>query len=402
MFISAIVVAYNEEKNIRVAIESLLSQNYPKEKFEVILVSDGSTDNTIQQALAYPQVKTIKLSKNYGISFARNIGVLEARGDIVFFLDADMKLKNDAFKKIEERFTSIPNLTALCGKYNCSNKGLNGIWNIRKEVKSNKGNKSKFIKLTPFTSFSSGISAFKREELLKIGLFDESFRSYYSEDLWLELKLLAKKYILLYEPAVQGIHFSKKTNLSSILSQGIRSVRGRYKVICKAIQEEIPLPKYDNYIFRLPFWMFVVLPFTFIKPIFFNLFILTLIMEGLSLVEFFFPREYSFYQKLIATFYYLWCDIIFFFYFFYYLIKETSNFKYTERVRVKIFHNKYKRIKTFCLKPYFQSKIIPHNRLKHGLFALLYLGLWGINPGINPSNWRTLLQKKDHGHREMF
>src|SRR5436305_1935247 len=83
--VSVVMPAFNAEAFVAEGIESVLAQDY--ECVEVIVVDDGSTDNTSAVASRYP-VKCIA-QKNSGIAAARNAGVAVSRGSLVAFLDAD-------------------------------------------------------------------------------------------------------------------------------------------------------------------------------------------------------------------------------------------------------------------------------------------------------------------------
>lgn len=84
--ISVVITAYNHAQYLRESIESVLAQTY--RDFEIILIDDGSTDNTKMVAARYPQV-TYLYQTNQGVSAARNAGVRQARGEYLCFLDAD-------------------------------------------------------------------------------------------------------------------------------------------------------------------------------------------------------------------------------------------------------------------------------------------------------------------------
>jgi len=86
--ISVVIPAYNEEKNIALCISSLLGQK--NKDVEIIVVNDGSTDNTEKIAKIFSEyVKIINVKKRSGVANARNIGVKAAKGDVVAFIDAD-------------------------------------------------------------------------------------------------------------------------------------------------------------------------------------------------------------------------------------------------------------------------------------------------------------------------
>ncbi|WP_035767382.1 glycosyltransferase family 2 protein [Butyrivibrio sp. NC2002] len=90
--ISIIIPAYNIEDLIVRCLESVCSQTYPKELLEIIVVDDGSTDNTFDKAKEYARDKrnvTVLHKENGGSSSARNYGLSKATGDYIGFVDSD-------------------------------------------------------------------------------------------------------------------------------------------------------------------------------------------------------------------------------------------------------------------------------------------------------------------------
>src|SRR5690242_10687505 len=88
--VSVIIPAYNYARFLPQAIESALQQDYPE--FEVLVVDDGSTDNTAEIAAVYSRAdKRVRYlhQKNAGLPAARNTGIQHARFDFIGFLDAD-------------------------------------------------------------------------------------------------------------------------------------------------------------------------------------------------------------------------------------------------------------------------------------------------------------------------
>jgi glycosyltransferase involved in cell wall biosynthesis len=84
---SAIIAAYNEEKTLAEVLGALTSSALVD---EIIVVSDGSTDGTVDIARAFDGVTTIALRQNQGKGYAMRVGVDHARGDVLFFVDGDM------------------------------------------------------------------------------------------------------------------------------------------------------------------------------------------------------------------------------------------------------------------------------------------------------------------------
>ena len=85
--VSVIIPAYNVEYSLNHCIESVLAQN-PKPK-EIIVINDGSTDNTAKVAKSYRDKITYIEQENLGQGAARNAGLKIAKGEFIAFLDAD-------------------------------------------------------------------------------------------------------------------------------------------------------------------------------------------------------------------------------------------------------------------------------------------------------------------------
>jgi len=100
--ISLIITARNEEKRIAQKLENSLTLEYPKDKLEIIVASDASTDatETIIKSFADRGVKLLTVPVHKGKHFAQHQGVLAAISDIVVFTDATTFLERDALSKI--------------------------------------------------------------------------------------------------------------------------------------------------------------------------------------------------------------------------------------------------------------------------------------------------------------
>ena len=88
MRFSVVVPLYNKENCIRMTLESEKKQSF--KDYEVIVVDDGSTDRSIEEARKIKSENiTIIHQQNQGVSVARNTGILHAQGQYIAFLDAD-------------------------------------------------------------------------------------------------------------------------------------------------------------------------------------------------------------------------------------------------------------------------------------------------------------------------
>lgn len=115
MKVSIIVPVYNVEKYLERCVCSLLNQDLPSSDYEIILVNDGSTDNSESIALSfaekYDNIKLIS-QENQGLSGARNTGLANASGEYILFVDSDDFLKTNVIGKVYSK--CIENLLDIC------------------------------------------------------------------------------------------------------------------------------------------------------------------------------------------------------------------------------------------------------------------------------------------------
>ena len=104
--VSIIISAYNEEKTIKKTIKNVLALDYPKNKREIIIVSDGSTDRTEEIIKRYIKngIKLTSLDKNLGKTNAQNIAVKKTKGKILVFMDAGTLYKKEVLRKLIRNF----------------------------------------------------------------------------------------------------------------------------------------------------------------------------------------------------------------------------------------------------------------------------------------------------------
>jgi cellulose synthase/poly-beta-1,6-N-acetylglucosamine synthase-like glycosyltransferase len=104
--LSVVLAVKNEEINIRVRLENLLNQDYPRDLVEVIVVSDGSTDRTVELARQWEdeRVKVVELEVSVGKSGALNHGIDAATNDIVVFADARQRFGENVFAELVAMF----------------------------------------------------------------------------------------------------------------------------------------------------------------------------------------------------------------------------------------------------------------------------------------------------------
>ncbi len=116
--VTFLITAYNEETNIREKLENTLSLDYSRDKLEIIVASDASTDKTDQIAREFADRRVIlrRVEGRVGKTETQNQAVKIAKGDIIIFSDATTKYKKDAIQKIVRNYND-PSVGAVSGRY---------------------------------------------------------------------------------------------------------------------------------------------------------------------------------------------------------------------------------------------------------------------------------------------
>ncbi len=228
-FMSIIVPAYNEEKTIVNCIQSLQSLDYAN--YETIIVDDGSTDKTYQQAIQSKTEKTkIIHQENKGKANALNAGIQQSRGDIVLTVDADTILEKQALRKIAYRFATNDAIGAVAGnvKVKPEPKLINNLQSAEYTTGINLVRKSQSI-LGCVMIVPGPVAALKRDAIEKAGYFsDETF----AEDFDITLNILKSGSRIEYEEESLAFTDAPK-NVEDIVKQRRRWYRGMIQVLDK-------------------------------------------------------------------------------------------------------------------------------------------------------------------------
>ncbi|MCE1245147.1 MAG: glycosyltransferase family 2 protein [Firmicutes bacterium] len=222
MDISIQICTYNREHLIGKALEALFNQNYDKDKYEIVLIDDGSTDGTadVIKSLKPPCKFTYIHQQNSGLSKGRNVGIRAAQGEIVLFVDDDIMASENLIAEHMKIHREFP-------------KSVVRGWVNHVDDLDKPGKQPKFTMQDISTAFfwTSNVSVAKKY-LEEAGLFDETFTEYGWEDLELGLRLRALGLTLKYNRNAIVSHYKsrwKKTDLPKLLNQA-RS-KGRTAVI---------------------------------------------------------------------------------------------------------------------------------------------------------------------------
>jgi len=203
-FVSVIVPIYNGESTIRECLDSIMALHYPPEKLEVIVVDDGSTDNTVNILKNYP-VKLIR-KHHAGYPSAMNAGVNVATGVTILNIDSDTYISKDWLARVIQEFKDPK--VGIVGGY-VATAPTSSFWakmaGFESEDREDRIN-SKYVDFV-----TSTCTAYRMELFINIGLFNEALRRGSDEEL-AQRALKAGWKIVLRKDAVcyhEGASFAK-------------------------------------------------------------------------------------------------------------------------------------------------------------------------------------------------
>jgi len=141
--VCVVIVAHNEAKRIGPRIENLLASDYPPEKLRVLLVSDGSTDDTVAQAqrLDPHRLTILTQATRAGKAAGLNAALARATGEIVVFTDARQRFASDAIARLAAHFTD-PSIGAVSGELeieassSATGAGVDAYWRYEKQLRA--------------------------------------------------------------------------------------------------------------------------------------------------------------------------------------------------------------------------------------------------------------------------
>jgi glycosyltransferase involved in cell wall biosynthesis len=105
MKLSVVVCTWNRAEMVRATLQSLASQDYPSDRFETIVVDDGSKDHTHAVVREFSNVRYVRVAHG-GLNRARNAGIENAKGEVIVFVDDDETAPPDHLSKLDRLFAS--------------------------------------------------------------------------------------------------------------------------------------------------------------------------------------------------------------------------------------------------------------------------------------------------------
>jgi GT2 family glycosyltransferase len=202
--VSVVVPAFNAERTIERCLEALHRQTYPRERTEVIVADDGSSDHTADLARDLG-ARVVRLGANGGAAAARNAGVLAARGDLVVFTDSDCEPTDGMVEALVAPLERDPALGGTKGTYLSRQSGL-----VARFVQLEYETRYEVTRRAPWIDFVDTYAAcFRREHLLRTGGFDARIRLV--EDQELSFRLAEEGVRVRFVPEAATFHRHAET-----------------------------------------------------------------------------------------------------------------------------------------------------------------------------------------------
>jgi cellulose synthase/poly-beta-1,6-N-acetylglucosamine synthase-like glycosyltransferase len=220
--VSLIIAAYNEEAVIQSKLENTLALDYPREKIEIFVASDGSTDRTDELVYSYGNRGVIlQRFARTGKTGMQNQMALRATGEILVFSDANALYQSDAIRKLVRNFAD-PGVAGVCGQlvYSVRGEGAGAAetlyWSYEKFMKRRES------ELSSVVGVNGSIYAIRRQDYVQI---DDDMISDFVEPLALvrnHRRVVYEPEAISVEPASESydVEFRRKVRILT------RSIRG--------------------------------------------------------------------------------------------------------------------------------------------------------------------------------
>ena len=177
-FVSVVIPTCDREELLKKCLFSLFQQTYPKERYEIIVADDSTTDKTKRfvdsLSVSSPRVTYVKSGGKSGTTHTMNVGVREARGEIIFFISDDCTADREWINEIIKIYEKHPEIDGAGGR----------IYSDPTQPKNFIIKYMEALKIIPFTQliisdkmpFLGGITAYRKKIISDLGGFDENIK----------------------------------------------------------------------------------------------------------------------------------------------------------------------------------------------------------------------------------
>ena len=203
VLVSVVVPVIKGGQDLDLCLGAVFRTNWPA--FECIVVKDGSRDKLTAEIAGRHGARLESMERRRGPGVARNLGVKKARGEIIFFTDADVLLHPDAIGKAVTALESDPGLAAVFGSYDDTpghGSFLSSYRNLYHHWTHQAGNEDA-------STFWTGCGAIRRQVFLEIGGFNAEYSNPSIEDIELGYRLCEAGYRIRLLKTMLGTHLKQ-------------------------------------------------------------------------------------------------------------------------------------------------------------------------------------------------
>lgn len=225
--VTFLVAAYNEEDFIEEKIKNTLSLDYDQKKLKVLIVTDGSTDNTTEIVKKYPTIKLMHKDERKGKIAAVHRAMPEVTTDIVIFSDANTMLNSDAVYNLARHFKS-ERVGAVAGEKrivtktedNASGAGEGIYWKYESTLKKWD------------SQFNTVVGAAGELFAIRTSLYEYIPQDTVIEDFYMTLRIAQKGYRVAYEPEASAME-GPSASVKEEMKRKIRIAAGGLQAISR-------------------------------------------------------------------------------------------------------------------------------------------------------------------------
>ncbi|MCK9595150.1 MAG: glycosyltransferase [Candidatus Omnitrophica bacterium] len=309
VFAGVIIPVYNDKDNFKICLAALCAQTYPRDKFEIMIIDDGSTDGLGEWLESYRKPAGLDIKyfyqKNKGPSSARNLGIKYSRGDILAFIDSDCVPQKDWLEEVLRGYAS-DNVAGAGGVIEALPTGSK----VSRYCAYVKMNRTPKIDPGGIAYLITGNASFRRDCLIAAGGFDERFDFPGGEEPDLCYRLKQKGYIFQFNHKAV-VYNAHKQNLSEFTRTYFNYGKGQSFLMARKMSKwdlvSVSRLKWPFYFLKMLvklFFIFIANLKTilrFIKIPFYGLYYYG---KGLSIADSF---RYAIYDYLKSVFFVLGC-----------------------------------------------------------------------------------------------
>ena len=217
--LTIVIPTYNRRALLRDAVASLRAQTFPADRYEIVIVSDGSTDGTDDDygtPLQSPLTRLIRQEKRgFGLAAARNLGLRNAQGRLILFFDDDMVADEDLAAAHVDAHARFDEHVAVCGRVKLApdlpqTPFCQIVLGDICRLFADNPDEARFL---DFGMALSWQTSFKRAALERLGGYDDTFRLYGWEDVEFSYRASQQGMRFWYEPRAVAFHRDQRNTL---------------------------------------------------------------------------------------------------------------------------------------------------------------------------------------------